>query len=499
MVTKIVLPEMTFLKTYAVGHALQLLRFRREAEITATEKIQIGPRSTEDCVVLDDGERLIVTKKSKLDRPDGIDGVLRDLDGGKYKWLSHRLLDDTQKQVAKNGLKARSEAIAQSWPQVFRYKAQAFDDGGNPISDRPGLRPPQLGALFAIGSHWSLYQHPATVVMPTGTGKTETMLSTLAALPQGTMLVAVPSKALRKQTARKFVTFGLLRTLGLLPDAIENPVVGILVKQPKTKDDLAIFEDCNVVVAVIPSLSGGKARAFADGIAERCGVLVVDEAHHVGAPTWQEFREAFDGKRVLQFTATPFRSDGKIVDGEVIFSYALRRAQEDGYFKPIQFVPIHELSPQAADEALAQEACSRLRADLAAGHDHLMMARCATIDRAEEIQKLYWKHGKEFAPQIIHSELPDSDERIKHLLDGSSRIAVCVNMLGEGFDLPALKIAVLHDPQKSLGPLLQFTGRFTRTSGQNLGNATVIANIADPDVSTSLERLYSETLIGTSS
>ena len=106
MVTKIVLPEMTFLKTYCVGHALQLLRFRREAEITATEKIQIGPRSTEDCVVLDDGERLIVTKKSKLDRPDGIDGVLRDLDGGKYKWLSHRLLDDTQKQVAKNGLKA---------------------------------------------------------------------------------------------------------------------------------------------------------------------------------------------------------------------------------------------------------------------------------------------------------------------------------------------------------------------------------------------------------
>ena len=492
MATKIVLPELTFLKTYAVGHALQLLRFSREAEITTTEKIQIGPRSTEDCVVLDDGERLVVTKKSRLERPEGVDGVLRELDGGKYKWLSHRLMDDAQKQAAKDGLKARAEAVAQSWPKGFRYKAQEFDGSGNPVPESPGLRPPQLGALFAIGSHWSLYRHPATVVMPTGTGKTETMLSTLAALPQGAMLVAVPSKALRKQTARKFVTFGLLRKLGLLPEAIENPVVGILVKQPKTSDDLAIFEDCNVVVAVIPSLSGGKARAFADGIAERCGVLVVDEAHHVGAPTWQEFREAFDGKRVLQFTATPFRSDGKLVDGEVIFSYALRRAQEDGYFKPIQFVPIHELSPQAADEALAQEACTRLRADLAAGYDHLMMARCATIDRAEEIQKLYWKHGKEFAPQIIHSELSDSDERIKYLLDGSSRIAVCVNMLGEGFDLPALKIAALHDPQKSLGPLLQFTGRFTRTSGQNLGNATVIANIADPDVSTSLERLYSE-------
>jgi len=492
LATKILLPELIFLKTYAIGHAQQLLRSAGEVEITATEKIKVGHRSAEECWVLEGGERVVVTKKSKLDRPEGIDGVLRLLDSGKYKWLSHRLLDSVQQQVAKHGLRARSEAVAQSWPKVFRYKAQACDKNGKPIPESPGLRPPQLGALFAIGSHWSLHRHPATVVMPTGTGKTETMLSTLAALPQGAMLVAVPSKALRKQTARKFVTFGLLRTLGLLPDEIENPVVGILAKQPKKKDDLAIFDECNVVVSVIPSLSGGKAREFADGIAERCGVLIVDEAHHVGAPTWQEFREAFVEKRVLQFTATPFRTDGKLVDGQVIFSYALRRAQEDGYFKPIRFVPIHELSPQVADDALAQEACKCLRADLAAGYDHLVMARCATIDRAEAIQKLYWKYGKEFAPQIIHSELVDSDERVKRLLDGSSRIAVCVNMLGEGFDLPALKIATLHDPQKSLGPLLQFTGRFTRTSGQNLGDATVIANIADPDVSTSLERLYSE-------
>ena len=491
MVTTIVLPELIFLKKYTVGIARQLLRVSRTEKITTIEKFHVGPRSFEVCWVLEDGERLIVTKKSKLERPAEFDGVLRRLDSDKYEWLSHRLLDEAQRQVGSEGLSARSKIAAQSWPNAFSYKAQAFDKNGNPVQESPGLRPPQLGALFAIGSHWSLNRHPATVVMPTGTGKTETMLSTLAAFPQGTMLVVVPSRALRKQTARKFVTFGLLRTLGLLPDAIQNPVVGILANQPKTEADLAIFDDCNVVVSVISSLSGGKARSLANAIAERCGVLIVDEAHHVGAKTWREFREAFAEKRVLQFTATPFRADGKLVDGQVIFSYALRRAQEDGYFKSIRFVPIHELSPQA-DEVMTQEACNRLREDLAAGHDHLMMARCATIDRANEIQKHYWKHGKEFAPQIVHSELPDIDERIKRLVDGSSRIAVCVNMLGEGFDLPALKIAALHDSQKSLGPLLQFTGRFTRTSGQNLGDATVIANIADPDVSTSLERLYSE-------
>lgn len=486
------LPELIVQKTYSVGYARQLLRATTATEVTSVEKVKVGPRSIEDCYVLSNGERIVVTKKSKLDRPEGTDGVLRMLDDGRSKWLSHKAVEAAHSDIQKCGLKERSAVIAQSWPKVFRYQAQAYDDSGVSIPEKPGLRPPQLGALFAIGSHWSLHHHPATIVMPTGTGKTETMLATLAALPQGPMLVAVPSRALRGQTAGKFLTFGLLRDLGLLPKDCENPVVGVLGKQPKSKSDLEIFDDCNVVVAVIPSLSGVKAREFAQSIAERSGVLIVDEAHHIGAPTWQEFREAFADKRVLQFTATPFRGDGKLVDGEVIFSYGLRRAQEDGYFKPIRFVPIHELSPQAADEALALEACKRLREDLDAGYDHIMMARCATIARAEEILKLYWKHGKEFAPELIHSALPDSDERVKRLLEGSSRIAVCVNMLGEGFDLPALKVAALHDPQKSLGPLLQFTGRFTRTSGKNLGDATIIANIADPDVSTSLERLYSE-------
>lgn len=489
---KICLPEIILEKKYSVGYSQQLLRFSRDAEIMAIEKLSIGPRSTVDCLILDDGERILITKKTSLNKPVGIDGVLRLCDNGTYKWLSHRLLDDANGQIAKNGFKNRSKIIAQSWSKAFQYKAQAYNKSGNPIYEDSGLRPPQLGALFAIGSHWSLYRHPATIVMPTGTGKTETMLSTLAALPQDTMLVMVPSKALRKQTARKFLTFGLLRVLGLLPDTVENPVVGIILKQPKTKEDLAIFDECNVVIAVIPSLSGDKGRLFAKDIAKRCGVLIVDEAHHIGARTWQEFRAAFDDRRVLQFTATPFRADGKLVDGQVIFSYALRRAQEDGYFKPIRFVPIHELSPPAADDALAQEACNCLRKDIAAGHEHLVMARCATIARAEEILAFYKKHGQEFKPQIIHSELRDSEERTKRLIEGASRIAICVNMLGEGFDLPALKIAALHDPQKSLGPLLQFTGRFTRTSGQNLGDATIIANIADPEVSTSLERLYSE-------
>ena len=65
-------------------------------------------------------------------------------------------------------------------------------------------------------------------------------------------------------------------------------------------------------------------------------------------------------------------------------------------------------------------------------------------------------------------------------------------MLGEGFDLPELKVAALHDIRKSLPVTLQFIGRFTRTKhDEKLGKAAFIANIADLELTGVLEDLYS--------
>lgn len=486
------LPEIVYgPRNYGAGFALQLLRPARTATIYTVEQVAVGPKSNAECMVFKDGERVVLTEKTKLERPAGVDGVLRKLSNGSYKWLSHKLIDEALEDVLKNGLKSRSEKAAAVWPAAFRYISQNLDKDGKPIKDSKGLRPPQVGALYAIGAHWSLHRSPATILMPTGTGKTETMLSVLAAQKPGRLAVAVPSRALRNQTARKFLSLGLLQELQLLPKDIPYPVVGILSKQPSKKEELALFDDCNVVVAAMPSFAGGSAKTLGDDMAERSDVLIVDEAHHVAAKTWTDFRAAFAAKRVLQFTATPFREDGKLVDGDVIFSYPLRRAQEDGYFKPIQFRPVYELGG-AADEAIADVALEQLRKDIKDGYPHLMMARCVSQKRAEEVWAIYNNKASDLKPMVIHSDMKDSDARVEKLKSGESRIAVCVNMLGEGFDLPRLKIAALHDPQKSLGPLLQFTGRFTRTSSEKLGDATVVANIADPNVSEALERLYSE-------
>src|SRR5215204_1463920 len=59
------------------------------------------------------------------------------------------------------------QEIRDSWVDVFSYLE------GGPDADRDGLWPPQLGAIHSVLGYWTTgATDPATIVMPTGTGKT---------------------------------------------------------------------------------------------------------------------------------------------------------------------------------------------------------------------------------------------------------------------------------------------------------------------------------------
>ncbi|MFI7406042.1 helicase-related protein [Streptomyces sp. NPDC049541] len=64
---------------------------------------------------------------------------------------------------------------------------------------------------------------------------------------------------------------------------------------------------------------------------------------------------------------------------------------------------------------------------------------------------------RDLNPTVLHEKVTARARRaaLAALADRSCRIVVCVDMLGEGFDLPALKIAALHDVKKSLSPMIQ--------------------------------------------
>lgn len=96
--------------------------------------------------------------------------------------------------------------VRTSWIDAFTYKREDVE------RNLEGLRPPQIGAIHAVQAHWTVHTEPATVVLPTGDGKTEAMLSLLVAERCQRLMVVVPTDALRTQIAEKFLLLGLLKT-----------------------------------------------------------------------------------------------------------------------------------------------------------------------------------------------------------------------------------------------------------------------------------------------
>lgn len=440
----------------------------------------------------DVGEILVIPRGRKPGRFAEAIAVPRDefksegfpYDNAHYaRWIRPVLTTPTSFGI--DALSKRASNVPDSWKQQFCFVEER--------GDVKGFRAPQLGALFSLLSHWTVSTDAATVVMPTGTGKTDTMLAAYAHQQFDRLLVVVPTDALREQTAQKFATLGWLKEFGILPSSAQYPIVGVIKRVFQDPDEAAAFiAACNVIVTTI-SLVAKAGEGFRQALSDGCGALFVDEAHHVPAPTWEKVRRDFSEKRVVQFTATPFRNDGKHVDGALVYRYPLSKAQSEGYFSNLRFRAIAEAIDGKADGAIARAAIEQVRADISNGFDHIVMARAATIERANALGRLYRQLAGDLGVAVLHSHLPIA-ERTRAMADlraGRIRIAVCVDMLGEGVDVPSLKIAALHDPHRSLAITLQFIGRFARTRS-NLGEATVIANVLNYYFEKSLTQLYSQ-------
>lgn len=67
-----------------------------------------------------------------------------------------------------------------------------------------GFRPGQLGALHSALAHFSVYDEPAILSLPTGYGKTALLMALPFLLQARRILVVEPSDALRQQTTSHF-------------------------------------------------------------------------------------------------------------------------------------------------------------------------------------------------------------------------------------------------------------------------------------------------------
>ena len=139
------------------------------------------------------------------------------------------------------------EKVLQAWTNKFDFRTESEAAG------LPGLRTPQIGALHAVSAHFAVGTEfdAATVVLPTGTGKTETMLATLVYRQLPRALVLVPSDALRSQIARKFIALGILAEAEVVSKDVARPRVAIIATGIRNVEEAQqLIEGANVIVAL---------------------------------------------------------------------------------------------------------------------------------------------------------------------------------------------------------------------------------------------------------
>lgn len=302
------------------------------------------------------------------------------------------------------------------------------------------------------------------------------------------VLVITPSKLVRDQLRREFETLELLQRVGVLPIVAPLPKVKEVKERLTTPEAWKALEAFDVVIATPNSTApNDEVPPPPPGLFD---LVMVDEAHHSVARTWNSLIASFPTARRLLVTATPFRRDRQQIQAKLVFSYGQRRAAEHGIFSKVRFLPVAP-GEEDPDIAIARTAEARLKADREAGLDHYLMVRADSKPLADQLETVYQEHTG-LRLRTIHSDHSYGRilQSIRDLRAGQLDGVICVNMMGEGFDFPNLKIAAIHRPHKSLAITLQFVGRFARPNAPRIGEAVFIATPSD--VTLERQRIYDE-------
>lgn len=245
---------------------------------------------------------------------------------------------------------------------------------------------------------------------------------------------------------------------------------------------------------------------------ERPSLIVIDEAHHAVAKTYEEVMNAYPNAKKLGVTATPCRLTRRGFTDlfEVLLcSHSIPKFIKEGYLSDFDYISLNPnsedqkkidgLEKRAADgdyniaemqEVLdCKPSIERLYQtikDFASGKKGIVYA--INIEHAEHIAEYYREQG--LAAVAISSKTPKEERRrmIELFKEGSAgdkpycaslslittvgqdetpkgiQILVNVDLFGEGFDCPDVEFIQLARPTLSLAKYLQMVGRGLRVA-----------------------------------
>jgi superfamily II DNA or RNA helicase len=318
------------------------------------------------------------------------------------------------------------------------------------------LRPYQKTAAAAVLDQWDQGVRSTLLVMPTGTGKTQVFSSIIntAVGRGGRCLILAHREELLTQAADK-----LARVTGL----------GCGIEKA---EETAVDTWYNVVVGSVQTLQREERRA-----GHEFSHLIVDEAHHALAPSYQAVIAHFPEAKVLGVTATADRGDKRNL-GEVFetlaFEYTLPRAIRDGWLCPIRALTIPlkiEMDgvKVSAGDFQAGAVGTALDPYLHQIADHVSR-ECAKrktvvfLPLIATSQKfLAMLHERGIEAREVNGESRDRAETLAWFQAAGPGTVLCNAMLlTEGWDCPSVDCICVLRPTKIRSLYAQMCGRGTR-------------------------------------
>lgn len=365
------------------------------------------------------------------------------------------------------------------------------------------VREPQREAFAALVAFASEQDREAGVVLPVGCGKSGTIAVTPFAFKSKRTLVVAPNVNIAGQLLRDFdpSNSGMFYQKTQVLNGGPWPEPAEIRGQTTNRGDLDVAD---VVVTNIQQLQGEANPWVRNLPPDYFDLILFDEGHHNVAPSWDLLKAKFPAARIVNFSATPMRSDGQLMAGRIIYSYPVVRAIRSGFVKRLKAIVLNpkslrytrqqdgqeievdldEVRKLGEDDAsfrrsiLSSEATmntivdasirelDRLRRE-SSDNNLKIIASALNFEHCAQIVAAYRARGRR--ADYVHSrEDGKANERVMQKLEENQLdVIVQVRKLGEGFDHPRLAVAAVFSIFANLSPFVQFVGRIMRVVKQN--------------------------------
>ncbi|MBI9076156.1 MAG: DEAD/DEAH box helicase [Desulfatibacillum sp.] len=336
-----------------------------------------------------------------------------------------------------------------------------------------------MGELYGFQQHAAqriLSRRFGVARMPTGAGKTVLALYCISERAQPAVVV-VHTKELLYQWRDRALDFLDIREqdIGLVGDGKKQM-------------------DRSLTICVVNSL-----YKCAGQLKKGTGHLIVDECHRIPSRSFTVAVRTFDSRYMLGLSATPFRRDGltpliPLYMGDSICEVNAMDLQEKGRISRAKLVVRNTCFDYPYEDdyhqmisALVGDYDRNLLIASDAVEFHATGSGTALVvsDRKSHCRALgSLMADKGARVSVLTGDLPDvkRKEIVRSVNQGEVDILVAtVQLIGEGFDCPALSALFMATPVKFSGRVLQVVGRVLRAQ-QGKEKATVFDYVDKPGV-----------------